>query len=231
MLLTWLWIVGVTAEGMSGALAAARERMDLFGVVMVALVTAMGGGSLRDVLLGNYPLIWVENPQYVVMVAGAAVLSVSISQLMKYFRTLFLLLDALGLVVFSILGASTALEMDLGIIIAVVGAVVTGVSGGILRDLLCDRIPLVFRKELYASVSILVALAYTGLLAAGVHGQVAVVSTLVGGFLLRVLAIKLRWNLPVFDYDDSYVDNRQAMRRVLRKLRTRAIQDEHAEDA
>lgn len=218
-MLTVLWAIGITAEGMTGALAAGRERMDLFGVVMVALVTALGGGSIRDVLLGNYPLIWVRDPEYLLLVIVAAIATVSIAGLMKYFRPLFLALDGLGLVVFSILGAQIALDMGHGIIIALVAAVTTGVAGGILRDLLCDRIPLVLREELYASVSVAATLLYVGLLRLGVLESVAVIVTLVLGFVLRMLAIIFRWRLPVFKYEESYYDSRKALKTALGKLR------------
>ncbi|NLE98343.1 MAG: trimeric intracellular cation channel family protein [Propionibacterium sp.] len=220
MLLTTLWVIGITAEGMTGALAAGRERMDLFGVMMVAFVTALGGGSIRDVLLGNYPLIWVANPQYVIVILVAAIVTVSIAGLMKYFRPLFLALDALGLVVFSILGAKIALAAGTGIIIAVVAAVVTGVAGGIMRDLLCDRIPLVFREELYASISVLIALLYVGIDALGVPEHITVVICLIVGFSLRMLALKFKLSLPVFEYQESYYDNRKALRKVVQRVRT-----------
>lgn len=222
-MLTWLWIVGITAEGMTGALAAGKARMDLFGVIMVGFVTALGGGTIRDVLLDNHPLIWIQEPLYLLLVVGASVVAMSISHLMKYFRQWFLLLDALGLVVFSILGAQAALDMGLGVIIAVMAAVLTGVSGGIMRDLLCDRIPLVFRQELYGSISAACGLGYVGLLAAGTSTSWAVGITLVVGFVLRVLALRFRINLPVFRYDESYFDNRRAIRRALRNLRDRAL--------
>lgn len=218
-MLTILWAIGITAEGMTGALAAGRERMDLFGVIMVALVTALGGGSIRDVLLGHYPLSWVRDPQYVLLVVGAAIATVSISKLMKYFRQLFLALDGLGLVVFSILGAQVALDMNLGIIVAVIAAVITGVAGGIMRDLLCDRIPLVLREELYASISVLAALQYVALILLQVDENVAIISTLIVGFVLRMLAVIFRWSLPVFTYEESYYDNRKALKRALSKLR------------
>lgn len=221
-MLTWLWIVGITAEAMTGALAAGRARMDLFGVVMVGFVTALGGGTIRDVLLNNHPLTWVEHPIYLLLVAGASVLTVIVSSVMKYLRQAFLLLDALGLITFSILGAQAALELNLGIIIAVMGAVLTGVSGGIMRDLLCDRIPLVFQKELYGSISAACGLGYVIMLNAGVSPGWAVWSTLITGFTLRMLALRFSLNLPTFHYEETYFDNRVALRRALRALRDRA---------
>ncbi|TCW21185.1 trimeric intracellular cation channel family protein [Dietzia cinnamea] len=198
--LTVLFLIGITAEAMTGALAAGRERMDLFGVVIVACVTAIGGGSIRDVLLGHYPLIWVENPSYLALVALAAVVTVFVAPLMRHFRVLFLGLDALGLTVFAIFGARIALEMGHGVVIAVAAAVITGVFGGVMRDLLCDRVPLVFRQELYASIAILAALVFVGLTAVGVPENWGAVITLVVGFSLRVAAIRFKLGLPVFDY-------------------------------
>ena len=198
--LTVLFLIGITAEAMTGALAAGRERMDLFGVVIVACVTAIGGGSIRDVLLGHYPLIWVSHPSYLALVSLAAVVTVVVAPIMRHFRVLFLGLDALGLTVFAIIGARIALEMGHGVLIAVAAAVITGVFGGVMRDLLCDRVPLVFRQELYASIAILAALVLVGLVAAGVPENWSAAITLVVGFSLRVAAIRFKLGLPVFDY-------------------------------
>jgi uncharacterized membrane protein YeiH len=107
--------------------------MDWFGVVLIACVTALGGGSVRDVLLGHYPLTWVKHPEYLVLTSFAALVTIFIAPLMRHLRSLFLVLDALGLVAFTLIGCMTALEMGQGMLVASISGVITGVFGGILR--------------------------------------------------------------------------------------------------
>ncbi len=209
-MLTIIYIIAITAEAMTGALSAGRRSMDLFGVVLIACVTALGGGSARDVLLGHYPLTWVKHPEYLALTGFAALLTVVIAPLMKHLKSIFLVLDALGLVAFTIIGCQVALQMQheglikQSLLISAVFGVITGVFGGILRDILCNDIPLIFQKELYASVALASAALYLGCLQLNLIDEQGMIITLFGGFLFRLLAIKYHWEIPKFVYQDEH---------------------------
>ncbi|ENB4008998.1 trimeric intracellular cation channel family protein [Campylobacter jejuni] len=202
--ITTLYIIGISAEGMTGALAAGRHKMDLFGVIFIALVTAIGGGSIRDVLLGHYPLTWVKHPEYIILICFCALVATKIPRVVTKLETLFLTLDAIGLVVFSILGAQITIDQNHGFIIAVAAAVITGVFGGILRDILCMRIPLVFQKEIYAGIAIIAgAIYYSLIIWLELNALVCTLLTLFIGVFARLLAIKYQWSLPIFSYNEE----------------------------
>lgn len=198
MLLTTLYIIGITAEAMTGALAAGKRHMDWFGVMLVASATAIGGGTVRDVLLGHYPLGWVAHPQYLVITCLAGLLTTVVAKWVIRFHKIFIILDAIGLIVFSIIGCRVAMDMGLPAIICIVSAVVTGVFGGLLRDLITRSQPMVLHKELYASIALLAGVMYFGMMYFAVPELITTIATLVVGFTARMAAVQLRWRLPVF---------------------------------
>ncbi len=212
MLLTIIYIIAITAEAMTGALSAGRRSMDWFGVIIIASVTALGGGSVRDVLLGHYPLTWVKHPEYLMLVCGAALFTITIAKWMKHLRSTFLVLDAMGLIGFTVIGCQIAIEMGHGFVVASVAGVLTGVSGGILRDILCNDVPLVFRRELYASISF-VSVIFYWICLNYVHLslELTVIGTLVFGFTLRLIAIYFGLEMPKFIYrdDDESVSSKE----------------------
>jgi len=201
VLLVIIFYVAIAAEAMTAALAAGRRKMDWFGVVIIAFVTALGGGTTRDILLDHYPLTWVENPNLLLIVVGAALFTIAIARIAHRLRWPFLVLDALGLVAFTIIGCNVALEMGQHPVIIIVSGMITGIVGGILRDVLCNDIPLVFSSELYATVSIVTGVIYLVGLSAGLPPDLVVPVAMAVGFPLRIAAIVFRWEMPKFVYD------------------------------
>lgn len=196
-----IFVIAIAAEAMTAALAAGRRRMDWFGVCVLAVVTALGGGTMRDTLLGHYPLSWVADPNLLLIACGAALVTIALARFMETLRWPFLILDALGLVVFTIIGCNIAIEMGQHPIIVIVAGMITGIAGGILRDVLCNDVPLVFSGELYATVSIVTgALYYLGVIA-GFPLEAVTALAIAVGFTLRVLAILFNWSMPKFVYD------------------------------
>lgn len=205
MLLHLIYLIAISAEAMTGALAAGRRRMDLFGVVIIACVTALGGGSLRDIVLGHYPLGWVRHPEYLAYTVGAAFaatfLARKLPRKLHLLRRAFLWLDALGLIAFTLIGCAVAREGGHAPAIVVIAGMLTGAFGGVLRDVLCNEIPLVFQRELYAVISLLTGVAYLALLRLGVAEDPAVLACLGGGFAFRLAAIRYEWEMPKFVYE------------------------------
>lgn len=203
-LLLVIYLVAITAEAMSGALAAGRRNMDIFGVVVIAFVTALGGGTIRDVVLGNYPIGWTQHPSYVYLVIGAGLLTTLIAPYLHHMKRAFLVLDALGLIAFSLIGCNVALALDYPLPVVVISGMLTGICGGILRDVLCNQVPVVFRRELYASVSLAVCALFLALRALEVPANLNMGLCFCGGFLFRMLAIHRGWKLPTFSYQKHW---------------------------
>ncbi|WP_432722014.1 trimeric intracellular cation channel family protein [Jeongeupia wiesaeckerbachi] len=199
-MLSTIYLIAITAEAMTGALAAGRRNMDLFGVMVIAFLTALGGGTVRDIILGHYPIAWTQHPEYVWLVLSAGLFTVLVARFMHHLGRIFLVLDALGLIAFTLIGCEVALTMGYHPTVVIMAGMITGIAGGVLRDILCSRVPVVFRHELYASVSLLVALCYLGFGEFGVKHDVNVLVSFALGLTVRLCAIYRGWRLPVFSY-------------------------------
>jgi uncharacterized membrane protein YeiH len=190
-------LVAVAMMAAAGVLEAGRKRFDLFGMVVVALAAALGGGSLRDVLLDR-PVFWVADQTYLIAALIAAMLTFFLARIFALPARLFLIPDAAGLALFTISGTKAALVWGAPWLVASFMGVITGVVGGILRDVLCNEEPLVFQGTLYATAAWTGALVFLGLMSWGVDpGQAAVAGGILI-FLLRVAAIRWGIALPRF---------------------------------
>jgi uncharacterized membrane protein YeiH len=191
---------GVTVAAITGVLAARGKKVDLFGVIVLALVTALGGGTIRDLMLGDTPIFWVRDPRYLI---NAAVTAVVVFYLVRYRElpmTVLLVADAFVLALYTIAGTQKGLDFHLASSVAVAMGVITGVAGGILRDLLIGEIPLVFRQEiyLYATAAFLGASLFVATQAWPELSSVRVIVGVGATLLLRLAGIRWRITLPVF---------------------------------
>jgi uncharacterized membrane protein YeiH len=198
-----LSLVAITAQAMTAALAAGRRSMDWAGVCMLACITALGGGTIRDVLLGHYPLVWVSQPWLLGLISVAALLTIPIARLVHRLNLAFLVLDAIALVVFTMAGCDVAWQMNASLPIVIVAGMVTGCAGGVLRDVLCNDVPLLFRSELYASVSVVTGLFYATAFGLKVNDELWTALTFVLGITLRLLAIRYKWEMPKFVFSED----------------------------
>lgn len=208
-MLNYIFMIAITAEAMSGALAAGRRNMDIFGVALIAFITALGGGTVRDMLLGNFPVIWTQHPIYIYLTISAGLLTVYIARYMRHLHKLFLITDAMGLVAFTVIGCNVAIDLDYPTVVVVMAGITTGIFGGILRDIMCNRTPMVLLKELYASVSLIVALFYVSLRALEINHDINLLASFSLGLSLRLAAIRWSWSLPVFSYEDKHWRNEE----------------------
>jgi len=197
-MMTFIYVVAIVAEAMSGALAAGRRSMDIFGVAVIAFVTALGGGTVRDVILGNFPIGWTKHPEYVGLVIAAGLLTTLIAAHMHKLKRLFLALDAMGLVAFSLIGCDIALRLGYALPVVVMAGMITGICGGVVRDVLCNQIPVVFQRELYASVSLVVCCLFLLLRSFDFNPALNTTFSFAVGLALRMQAIRLGWKLPTF---------------------------------
>jgi len=191
-------MIGVFFFSVSGALFAAEKRMDILGFILVAAVTGVGGGTLRDLLLGVTPVFWIAEPFNIYLCIIAASVTYFAVNLFRQRDAWILWMDAIGLSVFAIMGAQAALIYGAPPFIAVVMGVMTATFGGIMRDVLCAEVLTLMRPEIYITCALLGAFVYVLLHQLGISESVALIVAFVAGFSLRAAAIRFKLTLPSF---------------------------------
>ncbi|WP_337841512.1 trimeric intracellular cation channel family protein [Rheinheimera sp.] len=194
----WFDLLGIAVFAATGTLAAWRKQMDGFGVIVLATVTAIGGGTLRDLILDT-PVIWLSNNSYFVAIFTAALLTILwVRKRLRIPNNALQIADAIGLAFFVIMGTQKALDHGASGFVAIMLGTMSGVCGGMIRDVLCREIPLVFRGELYAITCIFGGLVYVQLLALGTAKMPAMLAGMVALLALRLAAIRWHLTIPVF---------------------------------
>lgn len=195
-LLYTLDLIGTIAFAASGALAGIRRGMDLFGIFVLAMVTAIGGGTLRDLLLGDLPPFCLRNETYLWLPVLAALVVFFTHRRLPRFAPVLQYLDAIGLGTFVVIGTGKAISMHTGPIGAILMGVITGTAGGVMRDILSNEIPLIMRREIYASACILGGVTLVILQKLNTPANLSLLLSAAAVILLRILAIRYNWSLP-----------------------------------
>ena len=196
MLFDVLDVLGTISFAVSGVLTAYHKKLDPFGVFIIAYVTAVGGGTLRDVLIGNTPVAWMIDIKYVYIIALSVVLSILFIKKISYLRTSLFLFDTIGLGVFTIIGIEKGMDANLHPMICLALGTITASFGGVIRDILSNEIPVIFRKEIYATACILGGVTYFVLREFPIKDDYVFVIAGIVVIVVRLLAVKFKIALP-----------------------------------
>lgn len=202
-LLVFLQFVGVAAFAVSGALVAGEREMDWFGVVVLGVIVAVGGGTLRDMMLGATPVFWIVSPWYVAVASGFALATIPLVMWGIDVRRPMLIADAIGLAVFAVLGTRKALDMGISGSVAVIMGVVTGVFGGLIRDVLANRTPIILKREVYAVAALVGAALFVLLRQLELPASVDLWGSITVALAIRLVALAMRWSIPTFKVEPS----------------------------
>jgi uncharacterized membrane protein YeiH len=193
-------ILGTIAFAISGSFAAMQRRLDPFGVLIIAFVTSIGGGTVRDLLLGDTPVAWMRDVNYCLLILVTSLLTVFFKTQIKKFKVTLFLFDSLGLGLFTLVGVQKGIVFGLSPGICVALGTITGCFGGVIRDTLLNTIPLIFRKEIYATACILGGVLYFALLYFNLEADVAKIIVIAFIFTLRIIVVRYKLALPRFGY-------------------------------
>ena len=194
-----LEMLGTAAFAVSGAMAASRKRMDIFGFCVLALMPAVGGGTIRDIIIDRVPVFWVSDNRYVLVAIIAALVVFFAPYRGPGSRQKVLIwADALGLALFAALGTEICLQHDTGPLVAIMLGVTTAVTGGMIRDVICNEIPLILSREIYATAAFVASLSYVVADRMALGDNTSLTIGVITGLAVRGLAIVYNWSLPSF---------------------------------
>ena len=191
-----LEMIGTAVFAISGALAASRANMDIFGFAVLALMPAVGGGTMRDIMLGRFPVFWIQDSSYVTVAVLAAVAVYFFADRPGFRLTMLIWMDAAGLSLFAVLGTKIALNAGVTVFIATMMGVTTAVLGGMIRDIICNEIPLVLSGEVYATAAFAASIAFILALRSGVPETIALAIGVAAGFTVRAIGIVFHLRFP-----------------------------------
>lgn len=195
-------VLGTFSFAVAGAFAAIDKKLDPFGVLIISFATAIGGGTIRDILLGRLPVSWLTNSMAIYVIMIGALSTLFFSSWLKRFNRMLFYFDAMGLGLFTMIGIQTGMEQHLSTGICIMLGTVTGCFGGVLRDVLLNNVPLIFQKEVYASASILGGVVFFLLIRLQLPVSYSSMIGILIVFVVRVLAVRFSWSLPKF-YEDK----------------------------
>ncbi|RYY98106.1 MAG: trimeric intracellular cation channel family protein [Chitinophagaceae bacterium] len=191
-------ILGTATFAVSGAFSAMERKLDPFGVLIIAFVTAIGGGTLRDILVGNLPVGWLTNSTAIIVIFSAAIVTMLFGAYLKHLQTAFFLFDALGIGLFTIIGLEIGVQKGFTGSICIALGTMSACFGGVLRDVLLNRVPLIFRREIYALACIAGGTAYFFLRRTALNEDVSKIACIGLIFAIRWIAVRYKLVLPRF---------------------------------
>ena len=189
-------LLGTASFAVSGALFAINKKMDPFGVFIIAFVTAVGGGTLRDILIDRNPVTWMTNLSYVYTIVIAVIFAILLRKKIGYLSKSLFLFDTIGLGIFTIIGTEIGIQHHLHPIISIALGMITASFGGVIRDILCNEIPVIFRKEIYATACIVGGITYFILIEFPIKSNLVFVIAGTVVIVIRLLAVKFKIALP-----------------------------------
>ncbi|WP_111309999.1 trimeric intracellular cation channel family protein [Confluentibacter sediminis] len=189
-------ILGLIAFSISGVLVAINKKMDLFGILIIAFVTSVGGGTLRDLLIGSTPVFWMKDGVFTYVITLSSILAIIFRSKINYLRTSLFLFDTIGIGLYTLVGVEKGIHANLHPVICIALGTMTASFGGVIRDILCNEIPVIFRKEIYATACIVGGIVYFLLREFPIDNNIVFIISVLTIISIRLIAVKFKIGLP-----------------------------------